>query len=74
MSSSTTNSEYGSPTLVRICARIRSLLTVAGPLYSTLIDLTTGGDDCGSICARADPAPKHPQTSPNQSARWEIDR
>src|SRR4029077_10152321 len=73
MSCSTTKSEYGSPTLVRTCARMRSLLTVAGPVYFTSIDFTTGGDDGVSICARAGPAPKPPQISATQSTRRRID-
>src|SRR5213076_2714073 len=49
MSCSTTSLEYGWPTLVRICARIRSLLTVPGPVYSTSIERTMGGP-CGAAC------------------------
>src|SRR5215475_7511286 len=54
MSSCTTSFEYGWPTFVRICARMRSLLIVAGPVYSTSIARMTGGPgaDCGA-CARA---------------------
>ena len=53
MSSSTTWFEYGWPTRVRICARIRSLLIVAGPVYCTSIERMIGGPeaDCGA-CAR----------------------
>src|SRR2546423_15067105 len=49
MSCSTTSLEYGWPTLVRICARIRYLLTVPGPVYSTSIERTMGGP-CGGAC------------------------
>src|SRR5262245_49930203 len=53
MYSCTISFEYTWPTFVRICARMRSLLIVAGPLYATSMARMTGahGADCGS-CAR----------------------
>src|SRR2546423_8123752 len=53
MSSCTVSFEYTWPTFVRICARMRSLLIVAGPVYSTSMERMTGapGADCGA-CAR----------------------
>src|SRR2546430_14177711 len=53
MSSCTISFEYTWPTFVRICARMRSLLIVAGPVYSTSMERMTGGPgaDCGA-CAR----------------------
>ena len=50
LASMNTASEYGFPTLVRSCARIRSLLTVAGPVYSTSIDRIIGGPCCCCGC------------------------
>src|SRR6266508_5079865 len=71
ISSSTTGLEYGWPTLVRICARIRSLLTVPGPVYSTSIERTMGGP-CGAgacgACARPTVAPSSAQIEAAQTA------
>src|SRR5262249_10305867 len=54
MSSCTTSFEYGWPTFVRICARMRSLLIVAGPVYSTSMERIMGGPGAdGGACARA---------------------
>src|SRR5262245_22942688 len=69
---STTSLEYGCPTLVLSCARIRSLLTVPGPVYSTSIERTMGGacgcaGACGA-CARATVAPSSAQTEAAQIA------
>src|SRR5262252_1237060 len=53
MSVSTMSFEYTWPTFVRICARMRSLLIVAAPVYCTSRERMTGGPgaDCGA-CAR----------------------
>src|SRR5215469_3211150 len=73
MSSCTISFVYGWPTFVRICARMRSLLIVAGPVYCTSIERMMGGPgavcgaDCGA-CARAITAVKSVQKEAIQIA------
>src|SRR6516225_10245185 len=69
MSSCTMSFEYTWPTFVRICARMRSLLIVAGPVYCTSMEWMTGGPgaDCGA-CARAIRAIKSVQNDATQIA------
>src|SRR4029450_1337272 len=69
MSSCTISFEYSWPTFVRICARMRCLLIVAGPVYSTSIDRMMGGPgaDCGA-CARTITAVKSAQREAIQIA------
>src|SRR6266403_356618 len=53
MSSCTISFEYSWPTFVRICARMRSLLIDAGPVYSTSMERIMGGPGAdGGACAR----------------------
>src|SRR5882672_11348209 len=53
MSSCTISFEYSWPTFVRICARMRSLLIDAGPVYSTSLARIIGGPGAdGGACAR----------------------
>src|SRR5262249_53706130 len=69
MSSSTISFEYTWPTFVRICATIRSLLIVAGPVYSTSMARMTGGPGGdGGACARAITAVKSVQREATQIA------
>src|SRR5262249_23317588 len=69
MSSSTISFEYTWPTFVRICARIRSLLIVAEPVYSTSMARMTGGPGGdGGACARAITAVKSVQREAIQIA------
>src|SRR5437773_9574325 len=66
---STVASLNGWPTFVRICARIRSLLTVGGPLYSTSISrmMGRGGGACGA-CDHANGVPSSAQMNATQVA------
>src|SRR6516162_8157451 len=69
MSSSTISFEYTWPTFVRICATIRSLLIVAGPVYSTSMARMTGGPGGdGGACARAITAVQSVQREATQIA------
>src|SRR6516164_1310900 len=69
MSSSTISFVYTWPTFVRMCARIRSLLIVAGPVYSTSMARMTGGPGAdGGACARAITAVKSVQREAIQIA------
>src|SRR4029453_2387305 len=69
MSSCTISFVYTWPTFVRICARMRSLLIVAGPVYSTSMERIMGGPgaDCGA-CARASTVAKTAQREAIQIA------
>src|ERR1700750_2185810 len=69
MSSCTTSFEYNWPTFVRICARMRSLLIDAGPVYSTSMEWITGGPGAdGGACARTITAVKSAQREAIQIA------
>src|SRR5437899_12846097 len=69
MSSCTISFEYSWPTFVRICARMRSLLIDAGPVYSTSMARIIGGPGAdGGACARAITAVKSAQTEAIQIA------
>src|SRR5262245_33549293 len=69
MSSCTISFEYTWPTFVRICARMRSLLIVAGPVYCTSMARMTGGPGgtCGA-CPRTITAVKSVQKQATQIA------